>query len=314
MLGFLVIAGALALDWIFGEPKRFHPLVFFGTIAQTLDDWTRHPSKSAKTLIWRGTFLWAALVVLPAALLWTFLWLLPLPAQVAVELLIVYFTLGWQSMQQHAMDVYRHLQSPDLQRARQAAARILSRETKDLDAAEIAKGTVEAVVENASDSTLSVIFWYLLLGAPGALMFRLANTLDAMWGYKTQRYLHFGRCAARLDDALNWIPARLTVVSFALGGRFFDTIDCARNQKAPSEGPNAGLVMAAGGGALNVCLGGPTIYDGVLDERPILGTGRTVESQDIVRAIQLVWRAIAIWMTALGIALILISANTLLAR
>ena len=314
MLVFLVIAGALALDWILGEPKRFHPLVFFGTIAQALDDWTHRPSKSAKTLIWRGTFLWAALVVLPAALLWAFLWLLPLPAQVAVELIIVYFSLGWQSMQQHAMDVYRHLQSPDLQRARQAAARILSRETKDLDAAEIAKGTVEAVVENASDSTLSVIFWHLLLGAPGALMFRLANTLDAMWGHKTQRYLHFGRCAARLDDALNWIPARLTVVSFALGGRFFDAIECARNQKAPSEGPNAGLVMAAGGGALNVCLGGPAIYDGVLDERPILGTGRPVESQDIVRSIQLVWRAIAIWMTVLGIALILISANTLLAR
>ena len=199
-------------------------------------------------------------------------------------------------MQQHALEVYKNLLANDLDQARQSVKLIVSRQTETLDERGVATGAVEAVIENGSDCVLSPIFWYVLLGAPGALMFRLANTLDAMWGNKTDRYILFGRTAAKIDDFLNWIPARLTAFGYAVCGSFRKSIACMKLQKAESEGPNAGLVMAAGGGALGIKLGGPVIYHGQLDARPVLGTGRSVETIDIVRSINLVWRTICMWL------------------
>ena len=199
-------------------------------------------------------------------------------------------------MQQHALAVYKNLLANDLDQARQSVKLIVSRQTETLDERGVATGAVEAVIENGSDCVLSPIFWFVLLGAPGALMFRLANTLDAMWGNKTDRYILFGRTAAKIDDFLNWIPARLTAFGYAVCGSFRMSIACMKLQKAESEGPNAGLVMAAGGGALGIKLGGPVIYHGQLDVRPVLGTGRSVEAIDIVRSINLVWRTICMWL------------------
>ena len=197
--------------------------------------------------------------------------------------------------------MHKHLVVKELDKARESVSRIVSRKTDELDEREVAKGAVEAVIENGSDCVLSPIFWYLLFGAPGALMFRLANTLDAMWGNKTDRYIEFGRASARIDDILNWIPARLTAIGYAICGKFTSAWWCMNNQKAESEGPNAGLVMAAGGGALEIKLGGPAIYHGKLDDRPVLGLGREVEAGDIVRSIRLLWQTIGLWILILAI-------------
>lgn len=292
---------AMVLDWAFGEPRRYHPLVFFGTIADCCEKISTQTLLQRASPFTRGLICWLVLVVPPTLGLWLLLYWLSPPWQWAVECLILYFTIGWKSMQQHALAVYKHLLAGDLDNARLSVKLIVSRETETLDQRGVAKGAVEAVIENGSDCVLSPIFWYLLLGAPGALMFRLANTLDAMWGNKTDRYIHFGRSAAKIDDLLNWVPARLTAVGYAVCGSFRSAIYCMKHQNAASEGPNAGLVMAAGGGALEIKLGGPVIYHGELDCRPVLGTGREVEPMDIVRSIQLVWRAIALWLLILSL-------------
>lgn len=301
MIALYVVVSAIILDWIVGEPKRYHPLVLFGSIAQRSEQISDKPLFENISPFMRGLICWILLVAPPTLASWFLIAWMPLIWQVVTECLILYFAIGWKSMQQHAMAVYRQLQSGDIEQARHAVRKIVSRETDNLDQRDIAKGAIEAVLENGSDCVLSPIFWYMLLGAPGALMFRLVNTLDAMWGYKTGRYLYFGRTAAKIDDFLNWIPARLTAIGYAISGQLSGSISCMKNQKAESEGPNAGIVMAAGGGALGIRLGGPVVYHGKLDQRPILGQGREVETEDIVRSIWLVWRTIGIWMLVIVI-------------
>ncbi len=296
-----IIVAAIVLDWVFGEPRRYHPLVWFGGVTDRIEQVSERPEFKRTSPFARGFYCWLILVLPPTVATWLLLSWLPTPAQWILECLIVYFSIGWKSMQEHAYVVHRHLEAKELDKARESVSRIVSRKTDELDEREIAKGAVEAVIENGSDCVISPIFWYLLLGAPGALMFRLANTLDAMWGNKTDRYIEFGRASARIDDILNWIPARLTAIGYAICGRFASAWWCMNNQKAESEGPNAGLVMAAGGGALEIKLGGPAIYHGKLDVRPVLGIGREVEGRDILRSIQLLWRTIGFLLLILAI-------------
>lgn len=295
MTAAFVILSAIALDWMIGEPRRFHPLVLFGSIAERSERIGELGAFQRISPFERGLICWLFLVVPPTFGVWLLINWLPAPWQWILDCLILYFTIGWKSMQEHAMEVHRNLIKGDMNRARRSVGKIVSRETQELNERDMAKGAVEAVLENGSDCVLSPLFWYLLLGAPGAFMFRLANTLDAMWGNRSDRYIDFGRSAAKIDDFLNWVPARLTAVGYAICGRFYSACFCMKHQKAPTEGPNAGLVMAAGAGALEIKLGGPVIYHGQLDQRPVLGIGREVESQDIIRSIRLVWRTIGFW-------------------
>lgn len=296
-----VIVAAIVLDWVFGEPRRHHPLVWFGGVTDRVEQISEHPRFERTSPFARGLCCWLILVIPPTVAIWWLLSWLPTPVQWILECVIVYFSIGLKSMQEHAYEVHKHLVAKELDKARESVSRIVSRRTDELDEREVAKGAVEAVIENGSDCVLSPIFWYLLFGAPGALMFRLANTLDAMWGNKTDRYIEFGRASARIDDILNWIPARLTAIGYAICGKFSSSWWCMNNQKAESEGPNAGLVMAAGGGALEIKLGGPAIYHGKLDDRPVLGLGREVEAGDIVRSIRLLWQTIGLWILILAI-------------
>lgn len=138
----------------------------------------------------------------------------------------------------------------------------------------------------------------MLGGAPGAVFYRLANTLDAMWGYRNTRYRHFGWAAARLDDCLNYVPARLTALTYALLGDRRLALACWRSQAPAWDSPNAGPVMAAGAGALNLTLGGPARYRGEWHERPPLGGGAAPGAGDIERALALVRRGVLLWAAA----------------
>jgi adenosylcobinamide-phosphate synthase len=140
------------------------------------------------------------------------------------------------------------------------------------------------------------------------VLFRLANTLDAMWGYRNARFNLFGRVAARVDDVLNYVPARLTALSYVLlaqRGRL-RAWRCWRAQAPAWSSPNAGPVMASGAGALGVRLGGAAVYDGVTEQRPPLGNGPDACADDILRAWRLVWRTTLLWVAAAGGALFLL--------
>lgn len=160
---------------------------------------------------------------------------------------------------------------------------------------------MESALENGSDAVFAPLFWLVVAGAPGVMLYRLANTLDAMWGYRNARFTGFGWAAARIDDVLNWIPARLTAMNYALLGHTADALRCWRTQAPQWSSPNAGPVMAAGAGSLRVRLGGAARYEGVEEARPPLGTGKPATAVDITRALTLVSRTLWLWLGVLGL-------------
>jgi len=284
----LAAMAAVMLDRLLGEPRRFHPLVGFGNLAAAIEKRLNRCSIASGLIGW-------ALAVLPWVVL-TFA-LRPL-APFAADVALLYFALGAQSLGEHAEAVARPLAAGRLDEARQRVGWMVSRDTTQLDESGVAKAGMESVLENGNDAIFGALFWFALLGGPGALLFRLANTLDAMWGYRTERYNLYGRFTARFDDLLNWLPARLTALSYALLGRTGNALACWRAQAPGWDSPNAGPVMAAGAGSLGVQLGGAAIYHGQLEQRPLLGNGPVPVAGDLARAIALIRRSLWLWLAA----------------
>jgi adenosylcobinamide-phosphate synthase len=278
-----------ALDAALGEPRRWHPLVGFGCLAGKFEA-TLNTGSARKV---RGLAAWSA-CVLPPVLVATAICRLPLGW--VGDALLLYFALGARSLGEHGLRVANDLDANGLNAAREHVGWMVSRNTAQLDESGVAKAAVESVLENGNDAVFGALFWFVLLGGPGALLFRLANTLDAMWGYRNQRYLHFGWAAARIDDVLNFVPARLTALSYALLGKTASALACWREQAPQWDSPNAGPVMAAGAGALDVRLGGAAIYRGVLEDRPLLGTEQAPQAGDIRRAVALVRKSLLLWL------------------
>ncbi|HEY0843138.1 adenosylcobinamide-phosphate synthase CbiB [Methylotenera sp.] len=292
----LAVITAVLLDALLGEPKRWHPLVGFGWLAYRSERLLNQqmPSYSARLI---GLTAWLLLLLPFAALSYvltletlvgaSFAWL--------AKVVLLYCAIGAQSLTQHAHAVYQPLSQHDLPQARHAISMIVSRDTSQLNETEIATATVESVLENGNDAIFGAIFWFVLLGGTGAVVFRLANTLDAMWGYRTPRFLYFGWAAARLDDILNLIPARLTALSYALCGHTRTALKCWVAQSSTWYSPNAGPVMSAGAGALQVQLGGNAVYHGTAKQRPTLGMGTLANTQHILSATNLVKRSMVLW-------------------
>jgi adenosylcobinamide-phosphate synthase len=225
-----------------------------------------------------------------------FSWLAPGWLGWLLAVTVLYLCLGLRSLGEHAGPVADALAGDDLPAARLAVGRMVSRDTAALDATQVAAAATESVLENGNDAVFGALFWFAVLGAPGAVLYRLANTLDAMWGYRTPRFLRFGWAAARIDDVLNFIPARLTALTYAAVGDAPKAWRCWRRQAAMWDSPNAGPVMAAGAGALGVSLGGPAPYHGVWELRPVLGEGTSADAGSVRRALQLVRRGVVVWL------------------
>jgi len=290
-MALLLVAG-LVLDLLLGEARRWHPLVGFGNLAATIE---RRLNRGSARLL-RGSVAWA-LAVLPPSLLFLVL------ADVAglwLHAVLLYLCIGLRSLRDHTLPIYEALRAGDLAQARTLTARIVSRDTANAEEADLAKASAESLLENGNDAVFGTLFWFILLGGPGAALFRLANTLDAMWGYRSARFNLFGRCAARVDDVMNYLPARLTALSYVLlaGPGRARAWQCWRTQAPAWSSPNAGPVMASGAGALGISLGGAAVYDGAVEQRPPLGSGPAAGAGDILRAWQLVWRAACMWAAA----------------
>jgi adenosylcobinamide-phosphate synthase len=293
----LLLACALLLDRLLGETPRFHPLVGFGNFAAWIEQRLNTTPLSALRQRVHGVLAWI-IAIAPwlaiTCLLWQQEFFRPF-----LSVIILYFAIGMQSLGEHASRIQQALQAGDLALARLRVGEIVSRDTAAMQAEDVARAGVESVLENGSDAVFAALFWFVVAGAPGVLLYRLANTLDAMWGYRTPRYFYFGWAAARLDDGLNFIPARLTAFTYALLGRTRLALRCWQQQAALWDSPNAGPVMASGAGSLNVKLGGAANYHGVLEVRPALGTGNAPQPDDIARAMTLVKLGAWLWVALL---------------
>lgn len=290
----LAMLAGIGLDAWLGEPRRWHPLVGFGRWANRIERCVHRDARMAGVLAW-------ALAVLPPVVVVAFVqfgldtaspWLASGFAAV-----MLYLAVGQRSLDEHARNVETALTAGDLEGARQAVGYMVSRDTAALDATQVAAAATESVLENGSDAVFAALFWFAVLGAPGVVLYRLANTLDAMWGYRTPRYLRFGWAAARVDDVLNIVPARLTALTYALLGRTARALHCWRTQGRLWKSPNAGPVMAAGAGALGVQLGGAAPYHGIWQARPALGEGRAADAGAIAAARRLVNRGVRVWLS-----------------
>ncbi len=288
----LTVCIALLLDAWLGEPRRFHPLVGFGHLAQFVECRIYADARLNGGI---------ALLLVTAPLVGLAAGVGSLPWHGVLDVLLLYFVIGWRSLEMHALSVKDALLADDLTIARQQVGLIVSRDTEQLDQTGVTQGTIESVLENGNDAIFGAIFWFAVAGAPGAVVYRLANTLDAMWGYRNDRYRYFGWAAARLDDLLNYVPARLTALSYAVCGNLRTALNCWQTQGAVWKSPNAGPVMAAGAGSLGISLGGPACYHGKLEFRPALGIGSIPSADDIDRTLYLIRRALLLWIIAIGV-------------
>ena len=259
----ITIVIALGLDYWLGEPKRLHPLVGFGGLVDGLEKWFNSAEgvqvNQRDTLLkCKGTL--ALLLAIGPLSFAAFSLEQTLATYEAFSTLfgavVLYLAIGWRSLIQHAKAISAPLYDGDLITARVAVSHIVSRDTEDLNEQEIAKAATESVLENGADALFAALFWFIVAGIPGVVIYRLSNTLDAMWGYKNSRFLYFGWAAARFDDLLNFIPARLTALAYTLCGSVNGQTQNAwqswRKQAGTWKSPNAGPVMAAGAGAIGV--------------------------------------------------------------
>jgi adenosylcobinamide-phosphate synthase len=196
--------------------------------------------------------------------------------------------------------MHSSLADGDLGAARAALPALAGRDPSALDPAGLARATVESVAENTSDAAVAPLFWGAVAGVPGLLGYRAVNTLDAMVGHRSPRYTRFGWAAARLDDAANWVPARLTAaltVACAplVGGSASGALRTWWRDGAAHPSPNAGRCEAAMAGALGLRLGGRNVYGTRTEDRPLLGDGRPPVPADVRRAVRL---STAVWTSA----------------
>jgi adenosylcobinamide-phosphate synthase len=289
---------AVCLDAILGEPQRWHPLVGFGRLAQVVERRLNTSAHHQRPLTLRLRGITAVVItVTPWVLLTAVAARIP-TLRYLVAVASLYFALGHQSLRQHALRVYQALSQGNLNEARSRVGLMVSRDTGNMDTQAVATAAVESVLENGNDAVFGALFWFLLAGAPGAVLYRLANTLDAMWGYRTPRFLYFGWAAARFDDVLNYVPARLTALTYAVIGSTRTAWRCWRLQARAWESPNAGPVMASGAGALDLALGGGAYYHGQWEERPPLGMGTPPDAEAISAAVRLVRTGVVLWLIA----------------
>jgi adenosylcobinamide-phosphate synthase len=291
----LQMGGALLLDRLLGEFPRWHPLVGFGNIANFVEA-KCHASHHTKNRL-LGTIACLLLVLpLPIILL---AWHNHTPLFWLLETFVLYLAIGQRSLAQHAQQIFHPLQQHDLTTARRFTGFIVSRDTQAMSEQDMTRATVESVLENGHDAVLASLFYFLLGGAPLVILHRLVNTLDAMWGYKTPRFLHFGWCAARLDDLLGFFSACCTCLFYVLQTRPLSQIKkiliCAWQQSQKYKSKNGGLCMSVGAQVLGFSMGGNASYHGKIVEGALLGNGKSVTLAGIPASIQLVKHASGLW-------------------
>ncbi len=298
-----VLIAAMALDALLGEPRWLwsrapHPAVLMGRAIGWAD---RHVNNNTRLA---GLIVVIALVIIAVTSGLILSQLGPL-----AEILFTAILLAQKSLVQHIKTVARDLRV-SLPSARTSVGMIVSRNTADMTPPEVARAAIESGAENLSDGVIAPAFWALIGGLPGILVYKIINTADSMIGYRTPRHENFGWAAARLDDLLNWIPARLTAALFWLAGGARGAWPAIITEARRHKSPNAGWPEAALARALNIALAGPRVYHGILQDLPWVNPmGRhALSATDIEKAVHHLWRVWALFVILLLLFLLLIPA------
>lgn len=273
----LVLPLAFGLDGLLGDPARLpHPVRWMGRMILAAEPRFRRIAAGG---VAAGALFAAVMVFSAGGAAYLAVRAAAAVDPIAgwmVETVLVYYALSVQSLRTAALAVHRDLTRGSRQQARRSVAQIVGRDTRRLDAVGISRATVETVAENLVDGVVSPLFYAALGGAPLAMAYKMVSTLDSMVGYKNPRYIRFGKASARLDDAANYIPARLAVPLIALAARILhrrgrQALKTALRDGGQHSSPNAGRPEAAFAGALAVKLGGPSVYDGQTVAKPYIG-------------------------------------------
>ncbi len=295
----LALLVAFSIDALLGDPSWLyrrlpHPVAAFGRLVEVAEAKLNRAARGRSALIWRGLLVTASFVLLAGALGWALAALAhQLPAGAVVEGVIASSLIAYRGLHDHVREVARGLRQ-SLEAGRAAAAKIVGRDPRSLDAAGTARAAVESLAENFSDAVVAPLFFFALLGLPGLFAYKAINTLDSMLGYRDVRYEAFGKAAARLDDAANWLPARLSALLFAAAAVIMPSASAhqalaAVLRDAPRHrSPNAGWPEAAVAGALGFALGGPRRYGPREIADNWMGDGRSaLDAADVERALTL---------------------------
>jgi len=267
---------AVILDFFIGDPPDWpHPVKWMGSLIHRLEGmWNKGKHKKTKGIAMLAVVLFTVGGL--TFLLVSFFFQIHPVAGILAEAILTSTAIAQKSLKDAAITVYVPLEKGEMENARQNLSYIVGRDTDRLDEQGIVRATVETVAENTSDGITAPLFWALLGGAPLALIYRAINTCDSMVGYKNERYLEFGWASARLDDAVNWIPGRMTAVCMLIGKRpvYFSRSDAwtivLRDAKKHLS-PNSGWGEAAAAAILGVQLGGVNYYKGIVSIRAVMG-------------------------------------------
>ena len=291
------------LDFIVGDPHGlWHPVCGIGKLISCMEKRLRKKvPDQPESLLLAGaalavtvpcvTVVVTALILLLAGLIHPYF-------QFAVMCLLDGWILAARSLKTESMKVYKELKTGDLERAHYAVSMIVGWDTQNLTAEGVTKAAVETVAENASDGVIAPLCFLFLAGPVGGFFYKAVNTMDSMVGYKNEKYLYFGRAAAKLDDLLNWIPSRLTGFLFAVAAFLLpgmngkEAFAIWRRDRRNHKSPNSAQSESACAGALGVQLAGDAWYFGKLNHKPTIGDAhRPVEPEDIARANRLMYLA-----------------------
>ena len=293
-----LIAG-FALDLLLGDPYWMpHPIRLIGRFISATERMLYKEGTSASSMRWRGVALVVIVAGVSTACAIVLIWacsMVNVVLSTVVESIICYQMLATRQLKVESMKVHDALAANDLEKARECVGMIVGRDTAALDESEIAQAAVETVAENASDGVIAPLLFMAVFGPAGGVFYKSVNTMDSMVGYKNERYRHFGTAAARLDDVLNWIPARISGVLMCIAAAPVG-LDMAgawrifKRDRKKHASPNSAYTEAACAGALNVQLGGSNYYFGKLVEKPTIGDKlRPICTEDIVRANRLLY-------------------------
>lgn len=288
LLSILPLLLAWGFDLLFGDPTRLpHPVVAFGRIISQCE----HRLNKGNNRFLKGMIATVILVTgvygLTYTLLWTTETFISPWARLIIETVLIFYCLAGTTLVREVREVFRALDR-SLNEGRKQVARIVGRDTQTLSAQEVRTAALETLAENLSDGVIAPLFWYLLLGVPGIMTYKMINTLDSMVGYRNMRYLRFGCFPARLDDIVNFIPARLTALLMVLVSGHPSVGKFVVRYGRQHASPNSGYPEAALAGILDVRFGGPHNYFGEEVWKPYIGSNpRPLTTTDMTQAIRI---------------------------